>query len=790
MGHRWAVRFDKWTYVLAAAAVGAAVVLGYWAGAEAGVLTALAGLVSAALWEAMKDRCKEIKTRADLLETADRVLVPRKIAHGGAARYLRPEEAVVRFWPRHELTVLREWLVSDRPAGIRLVTGEGGAGKTRLAIQLAGETENKYGWRSYWIPAGKEDQAVTSIRAGDKPALLIVDYAETRGNLMALLSDVADGWPKGPCVRVLLLARSAGEWWDQLIASAEARLRETLAATPVITLGPLTPPSGQAEAFQQALDAFAAELEMDCPPAELPPVGDDAVALVIHAAALLAALNHGLPETPNRPGSDQNDIIGGLLRHEAGYWRRSQARYGLDLGSAVTERAVAAGTLIGADDEASATRLLTAIDDLADPALRGKVARWLHDLYPTGTLGTAPSEWIGPLRPDLVAENLVVKAMTGQPQMLNALLAELPGNRTASALTMLARAALTNQAALGLIQTAIMSRPADLVLPAMAVAVETNRLVGEVVAGALEAGQWPEGLISHITKALPDKSVALAKTAALVHRRLVQGSANDEERAGNLVNWSFWLSELGRREEALAAVEEAVTIRRELAAARPDAFLPGLATALNNQSNRLSGLGRREEALAAVEEAVTIRRELAAARPDAFLPDLAGSLNSQSIHLSGLGRREEALAAIEEAVTIRRELAAARPDAFLPDLAGSLNNQSIHLSELGRREAAVAAIEEAVTAYRELAAARPDAFLPGLATALNNQSVFLSELGRLEAALAAVEEAVTAYRELAAARPAVFALRLASSLNGMARLLELMGRASDAEKVRAEAARL
>jgi len=59
------------------------------------------------------------------------------------------------------------------------------------------------------------------------------------------------------------------------------------------------------------------------------------------------------------------------------------------------------------------------------------------------------------------------------------------------------------------------------------------------------------------------------------------------------------LAELGRREEALAAIEEAVAIRRELAAARPDAFGPDLASSLNNQSNRLTALGRREDTLAA-----------------------------------------------------------------------------------------------------------------------------------------------------------------------------------------------
>ena len=104
---------------------------------------------------------------------------------------------------------------------------------------------------------------------------------------------------------------------------------------------------------------------------------------------------------------------------------------------------------------------------------------------------------------------------------------------------------------------------------------------------------------------------------------------------------------------------------------------------LNNLSLRLADLGRREEALAASQEAAEVYRELAAARPDAFRPDLATSLNNLALRLADLGRREEALAAIEEAVAIRRELAAARPDAFRPDLAMSLNNLSVRLAEPG-----------------------------------------------------------------------------------------------------------
>jgi tetratricopeptide (TPR) repeat protein len=66
------------------------------------------------------------------------------------------------------------------------------------------------------------------------------------------------------------------------------------------------------------------------------------------------------------------------------------------------------------------------------------------------------------------------------------------------------------------------------------------------------------------------------------------------------------LSELGRWEEALAAGQEAVKLRRALAAARPEAFTPNLAMSLNNLANRLSELGRREEALAAGQEAADL----------------------------------------------------------------------------------------------------------------------------------------------------------------------------------------
>ncbi|HAD26760.1 MAG TPA: hypothetical protein DCF61_13590, partial [Alphaproteobacteria bacterium] len=55
---------------------------------------------------------------------------------------------------------------------------------------------------------------------------------------------------------------------------------------------------------------------------------------------------------------------------------------------------------------------------------------------------------------------------------------------------------------------------------------------------------------------------------------------------------------------ALAAAREAVAIRRELAAARPEVYRPNLATSLINLGSRLSENGDAAAALSAAQEAI------------------------------------------------------------------------------------------------------------------------------------------------------------------------------------------
>lgn len=79
-------------------------------------------------------------------------------------------------------------------------------------------------------------------------------------------------------------------------------------------------------------------------------------------------------------------------------------------------------------------------------------------------------------------------------------------------------------------------------------------------------------------------------------------------------------------EEALVLAREALTIREELAAERPESFLPALAMTHQNLGVLLHELGRTEDALSETQKGAMLRRQLAAERPEAFMSELASSL--------------------------------------------------------------------------------------------------------------------------------------------------------------------
>ncbi len=712
---------------------------------------------------------------------------------------LRPEHGLVPFLGRQSLLdQITGWCQDPSGRPLLLVTGGGGSGKTRLGCEACVRMLVA-GWDAGLADDQRRDGAATDRL--QRPALLVIDDADLRTGMIAALVGYLRRDDAGPEVRLLLLTRAAGAWWDRLV-----RQQELDDAYTVLDLDrhPV-PPTDRVEHFRCASTAFAAYRDPWAPPADVPlPTGLDDPAyrepLLIHIAALLRTVQTPATSPPPGPGEDRaadddstagepglpvrQALLQALCERERTRWYQLGEHLSFNPDLPLVDQVVALATLTAAGDQSCATSLLAALPNQAEVTRIGAEALvvWAHRLY------SGPGYW-NPLRPDLLAQQHLADTAQLAPLAIGA--AQLAaGKRWETGLLAHLLAELTPGAPDQPALRAALDELLAAALPRIVHLAVTARHAGlaDLASLALQLAPQP-GLAAPLADQMPEHSVQLAALAATLTSQqvtqyrtgMIDGGPDAAERlAGSLNELSVRLADVGRREDALAASREATGLYRELAEARPDAFRPDLARSLNNLANRLAGMGRREDALAAIQEATGIRRELAAARPDAFRPDLATSLNNLSNGLADLGRHEDALAAIQEATGLYRELAAARPDAFRPSLATSLNNLAADLADLGRPEDALAASREATAIGRELAAARPDAFRPDLATSLHNLANHLAGIGRHEDALAAIQEATGIRRELAEARLDAFRPDLATSLNNLSNQMADLGRPEDA----------
>jgi tetratricopeptide (TPR) repeat protein len=694
-----------------------------------------------------------------------------------------------------DLVALRTWLDEPRLLpSVRCLIGRAGAGKTRLAIELCAGAEAA-GWTAGFATRAEllrfHDARSLNDWCWGKPTLIVVDYASASAQILrAWLEALARRRPirgEGP-LRLLLLERHADRdlgWWSELIRPGGLSGRgpdELAAPSDPIPLPPLNSAADRRALLTQVI-GLAAGFAGKAVPA-LPRQGENAdfdrrlgdTSLETEPLFLVMAgivgVTTGVPQALALGRTDLAMWIADSEHHRLG---RLSAAWGIDTDGETTMLAhlVACITLQGGCDRAATIALIRQEREAMDWQ-PGKPADWI-----AAKLAEAlhrPEGGVDAIRPDIIGEAFLLRQLATD------------GRLVSEQATIVTRAWRRDPAT----------------------------VVGSVIRTVQDhAGERPDhpslewldalltkagnlGALMQIVDSMPQHTLALRERAGIAQQAVASALnelAGDQpeliaEQARALTNLGIRLSDLGRREDALAVAAEAVSLYRTLAAQRPDAFRPDLAGSLNNLAGRLNALGRWEDALAAAEEAVSLRRTLAAQRPDAFRPDLAMSVNNLAAMLSELGRREDALAAAEEAVSLRRTLAAQRPDAFRPDLAMSVNNLATMLRALGRREDALAAVEEAVSLCRTLAAQRPDVFRPDLAASLDTLANSLSGLGRREDALAAAAEAVSLRRTLAAQRPDVFRPDLAASLGTLANRLSGLGRRDDALAAAEEAVSL
>ena len=127
---------------------------------------------------------------------------------------------------------LLDWAASGRGLRIRLLSGPGGAGKTRLAAEVA-QSLREAGWHAGFTSL--ENSVLRPI--SDKGLLLIVDYPEEwRAQMRALFQSAARIENPPAPVRVLLLSRQTIERWRDDIEQAGA---SALCDSYEVTIGPL-----------------------------------------------------------------------------------------------------------------------------------------------------------------------------------------------------------------------------------------------------------------------------------------------------------------------------------------------------------------------------------------------------------------------------------------------------------------------------------------------------------------------------------------------------------------------
>jgi tetratricopeptide (TPR) repeat protein len=713
--------------------------------------------------------------------------IPPDRARNQPSQLLAASAQVVPFSGRDaELGKLAAWRDASEPGiSVMLVHAPGGQGKTRLAARFAAGSASN-GWMAWAAHHLSDPTGQHVVVPGDpgRALVLIVDYADRWpvDDLLLLLDNPLLRRPER--ARVLLVSRPVGTWWPSL----RHRLDKVgIAVGSALALPPLAPTIPERRsAFNTASDAFAAVFGTGSAVAAVPQaLGSEAYQLVltIHMAALVAI------DAQQRGASAPTDPVGlsaYLLDREHDFWHALHEHQQIATSPQAMSRAVYSATLTHAVRRDLAVTILGQLQ-IADARTAPAVLDDHAWCYPP--LTTQADSALEPLYPDRLGEDFLALSTPGHsspdyqadpwaqhaPGRLLICADHAPPPYTRPAVTMLIETARRWPHMAEQQLYPLLSRRPQLAVDAGGAALVELANLPRIEMRLLEAIEEQLPGRSHVDL---DAGIAVL-TARLTDHRLAN-TQDLGERANLYHTLGKRFSNAGLYQQALAATEKAVEIRRELAAEMPAEHGPGLALSLNNLGKILSELGLPEQAATAAGQAVELYQQLATANRAAHEPGLAVALSNLAADLWALGRPDDALAAVEEAVEIRQRLANADRAVHEPDLALAMTNRGVILASLGRRAEGLAVAEHAAEMWWRLAAADPAAYAPELARALANLGADLADVRRPQDALKVIAWSVDVYRKLTRANRAVHEPGLAVALSDLATQLSVLGRPDDA----------
>ncbi|MFG1919802.1 SAV_2336 N-terminal domain-related protein [Micromonospora sp. NPDC048898] len=704
-------------------------------------------------------------------DAAPEVPAPRDeaTATGTPADLLAPRHRVVRFSGRTaDLADLRRWCDSPGSA-VRVIIGGAGQGKTRLVLELLDTRPGR--WR---------DASVSGADMVDG-GLVVVDHAETRPDTVRRELTRAAAQGTRP-LRLLLLARSAGDWWQEL--------RRTDPLSREGTVQQLQAPwaAGRARqaALRDALTDLAARLDANsgtdhwrrhAASMSLPSADDDhySAPVTLHLAALRLLVRTGA----ERSSVSVPEVVAALVAQERRYGegtavaaRISYARPGQ------LDEYVGAAALYGADRITDAHEVVRRVrpQDATDRATVHRLATWLHELYP-GVDG----EYWGPVEPDAVRHDLAVTAASRNPALVTGIIPFCTPVQSGRAMTVLGPACHRHPHLAEPLWQVVRDQPALLVtlLRALgATAAAPPPALAARLRTLVQDPRTPHPMVRAVAEGMPDPGALFADQPAAESATLVQGA----RRLGEIDSYLPWLAEaLGHHRRLLLANGAGADVLDVLAdevdlwqrivdvAGQSDSarLAQRLTSALDAQADYLHRAGLTVQALSAANRAVTHHHHVHLDEPDSHLTPVCASEIRQAWLLGELDRTEEGLAAAESAVRHARALVDAQrrrsdrttetPGASAHDRAAVLGHLSDALGVLAathrlRHDAAsaLAAEDEQVSLHRQLVTGDQDRHVPALAKALLRQAMDLGEVGSPQAALTAADEAAEIFHTRAA----------------------------------------
>ena len=540
---------------------------------------------------------------------------------------IKARHAVVSFEERSEYRKLRQWATTpartstDTANGagadiaVAVVTGKGGSGKTRMAVELCGDLSST-GWYTGFLRTTTDvtDQELAALEDLATELMVVVDYAEEaqRGRLAEVFRALR---VRRAPTRIVLTARGADAWWNEFreeVEQDETVLRNTLV---VSNLGKARQEEDQGllnRIYIRAVRGFSARLYHSIPRSVGLPedLGDTALDVVLRAwLAVCDEQADTGEEIPTR-----SDLYDKVLEIEFSQWKKAPVLTKISTNH--MRRAAATLSLLAPNqDEDEVDAVLSLLPEWStEHLLRSRFAELLVHTLLHGDSGDTVS-----VRPDPVAEYLVLKVFGKKPDLLDQVLPsdplEVPGIEDPdSDESVVQRALLLGQQSqnvcVALTRAASLDptrarRLAGLALRARpylwGCALDVALIQGGPFARALEEviASGADLPLAEIENAIPLGHGALRGAALAATRRLANSAERSPEQQAHWANsLSVRLSDAGDREGALGAAREAVGLYRALAVKYPASHTSDLAASLHILAASLSEAGQREEALA------------------------------------------------------------------------------------------------------------------------------------------------------------------------------------------------